>query len=204
MWHDIEQNTDEWLSLRGGKVTGSSIAKIMANSGKAFGNPAKELAATLAVEQVTGQFVRGECYMNSHMERGHAEEPIARRLYEERFFVDVTNGGFYDNGFTGCSPDGVVGLDGIIEIKSAMPHIHYARVKRNGLDPHYKWQCLFNLIESDSVWLDFISYCSVFPEKKRLFVYRVDRSQWVEECQMIESRLDEFKRLVDEIKVNIQ
>ena len=83
---NCEQNTDEWFELRLGKVTGSSIAKIMANYGKAFGNPAKDLAVDLAVEQLTGKRKENN-YSNSHMARGHEEEPIARALYEDKFFV---------------------------------------------------------------------------------------------------------------------
>lgn len=107
-WIDIQQNTDEWLNLRLGKVTGSSIGTIMANFGKAFGNPAKNLAVNLAIEQITGVYQGGN-YKNDHMDRGHLEEPLARNLYEETYFVDVLNGGFYDNIITGCSPDGRIG-----------------------------------------------------------------------------------------------
>jgi hypothetical protein len=107
-WIDIDQNSEAWFDLRLGKVTGSTIGKVMANLGKAFGQPAKDLAVNLAIEQLTGVRQGGD-YQNAHMERGHIEEPIARLLYEELYFVDVLNGGFYDNVLTGASPDGRVG-----------------------------------------------------------------------------------------------
>ena len=200
MWHDIEQNTDEWLELRAGKVTGSACAKIMANYGKAFGNPAKDLAAVVAVEQLTGKRAASSSFMNEHMERGHIEEPIARAQYETQFFTDVKNGGFYDNGATGCSPDGLAGDNGVIEIKSAIVSIHYARIKRASYDPAYKWQLLFNLRESGREWIDFVSYCADFPPHKRLFVSRLNVGDFSAELGEIEARLYEFFELVHSIK----
>lgn len=205
MWHDILQNNDEWLDLRAGKVTGSPIGKIMANYGKAFGEPAKKLAINLAVERVTGKRIETNNYTNAHMERGHQEEPIARMLYENTFFVDVGNGGFYDNGKSGCSPDGRVGENGLIEIKSVIPTTHYATIKRGGYDPSYKWQYIFNIREAKADWLDFISYCSAYPKPKQLYVYRIRLDSVTTELQQIENRLEEFEnytsKIIKEIKL---
>jgi hypothetical protein len=202
MWNDIDQNTDIWLLSRSGKLTGSAAAKVMANYGKAFGEPAKKLAVDIAVEQITGKPISSD-YSNSHMERGHEEEPIARMLYESEYFCDVTNGGFYDNGDTGCSPDGICG-DGLIEIKSAIPSIHYARIKRNSFDPAYKWQLLFNLKESGKNWIDFISFCSTFTDNKKLFVHRVNAVDYQNEFEMMKTRIAEFMAEVTLIKQDIK
>ena len=199
MWHDIQQNNDEWLDHRIGKVTGSSIGKIMANYGRAFGEPAKKLAVNIAVERVTGKRIETDNYTNAHMERGHEEEPIARMLYEDTFFIDVGNGGFYDNGKTGCSPDGIVGSNGLVEIKSVIPTTHYKTVKRGGFDPVYKWQYFFNIREAEADWLDFISYCSAYPKNKRLYVYRIAKESIGEELKQIETRLAEFECFVSGI-----
>jgi len=199
VWIDIEQNTDEWLDLRAGKVTGSAIAKIMANYGKAFGNPAKDLAANIAVERLTGKRCSLSHYTNAHMDRGHEEEPVARALYEQQQFVEVGNGGFYDHKKTGSSPDGLVYTDGVIEIKSAIVSVHYARIKRGTFDPTYKWQLFFNLKEADRDWIDFISYCSSFPIEKRLFVVRINQCDYSKEFDMIDTRLKQFELLVSEI-----
>ncbi len=202
MFHNIEQNTDEWLALRAGKLTGSSIAKVMANYGKAFGEPAKKLAVDIAIEQVTGKPVSGG-FTNGHMERGHDEEPIALELYEQSKFVIVENGGFYDNGDTGCSPDGRP-PGGLIEIKSAIPSAHYARIKRGSLDPTYRWQSLFNMRESGSEWIDFISYCSTFTPDKKLFVYRAYAADYKTEYDQIADRVAEFMALVTVIKSDLE
>lgn len=198
-WHDVEQNDDDgvWLDMRPGKLTGSAVGKVMANYGKAFGEPAKKLAATIACEQVTGQRSTMDSFSNAHMERGHEQEPLARMLYEETYFVDVTNGGFYDCGRLGFSPDGRVADDGLIEIKSVIIPVHTATIKRNNVDPSYKWQVYFNLANSQRDWIDFISYCDDFPDQTKLFVFRVWRDDIIEEMNMMDSRINDFFELVE-------
>lgn len=203
MWLDVDQNSDEWLEDRSGKLTGSNAGKVMANYGKAFGEPAKKLAAQIAIEQVNGHRVQSDNFTNASMERGHEQEPIARQLYEEMYFVDVTNGGFYDNGDTGCSPDGLVLDNGVIEIKSVLGHVHYSNIIRNKIDPAYKWQCYFNLIESGRDWIDFVSYSSDFPEKTRLWVFRTHIEDIFNETVMIKERVNEFRELIDKIKPTV-
>lgn len=199
-WIDVEQNTDEWLDMRIAKVTGSAVGKIMANYGKAFGEPAKKAAVTIARELVTGKRSMIEGYSNAHMERGHEQEPIARALYEDLIFCDVSNGGFYDNGLTGCSPDGLVNNDGLIEIKSVIDTTHFATMQRNSFDPAYKWQLYFNLKESGREWIDFVSYCADFPEQTQLFVHRLYASLSGEAFKQIDLRLLEFESLINTYK----
>lgn len=203
MFLDMQQNNDQWLLSRSGKVTGSSAAKIMANYGKAFGDPAKKLAANIAVEQLTGSNIASD-YTNAHMERGHLQEIFARQLYEETYFCDVANGGFFDNGFTGCSPDGLVDDSGVIEIKSVIASVQYATLKRGYPDPAYKWQLNFNLKETGRDWIDYISFCQEFPDNRKLIVHRLHKDDQQEEFEMIDVRLAEFKKLVDEIKSDIE
>lgn len=203
IFHDIPQNDDAWLDMRIRKITGSSCSKMMANYGKAFGEPAKKAAVTIAIEQITGKRSMGESYSNAHMQRGHEQEPIARMLYENEHFVDVTNGGFFDCGDFGCSPDGLVGDNGLIEIKSVIASVHYATIKRGGIDPAYKWQIYFNLLKTEREWIDFVSYCADFPEDSRLYVHRVNRDECQEQFDMIEQRAEQFFKLVNEVKTTI-
>jgi len=198
MWHDIDQTRDfdEWWAMRAGKVGGSSLGKIMANYGKAFGDPAKKLAVNLAIEQITREPLPSG-FSNQHTERGHEQEPIANQLYSDMFFCDVTNGGFYDNGKTSVSPDGLVFDDGMIEIKCVIASVQFETIKRGGIDPKYKWQCAFELKESGRDWLDYVSYCSEFPEGKRLYVHRITRGDCTELFSKIDIRLAEFWPLVE-------
>jgi len=204
IFHDVQQNTLEWMELRTGKLGGSSIGKVMANFGKSFGPPAHDLAVQIAIEQLTGKKIESQ-YTNSHMERGHIQEPIARALYEENNFVTVSNGGFFDSGdLLGVSPDGLVDDDGGIEIKSVIESVHFANIKRRGFDPAYKWQIYAELLVSGREWWDFVSFCETFPPGKKLYQFRIFRNEAAEEFAMIQIRVDHFKQLVYEKRTVIE
>lgn len=198
-FHDIKQNTDEWFKLRSERLTSSKLGVIMANFGKAFGEPAKKYAVNIAIEQITHTPI-ASTYTNEHMLRGHEQEPIARDIYECETFSEVLNGGFFGSDFIGCSPDGLVDDDGVIEIKSVISSIHYANIKRQSVDPAYRWQCIGNLKFTGRDWLDFISYCSEFPEDKQIFIHRIMKENLTDEFKMIDDRVCEFKKLVDQSK----
>ena len=202
MFHDIEQNTDIWTQLRTGLITSSALPKAMANYGKSFGEPAKKYAVDIALEQITG-IPAGNYYSNGHMDRGHEEEPLARMAYEDQFFCDVANGGFFELDDVGCSPDGLVGDDGLIEIKSAIPSIHFARIKSQSFDSAYKWQLAGNLKFTGREYIDFVSYCSSFPAELQLYVYRCHKADFDKEFKMIDVRLNEFRALIKETKQTI-
>lgn len=196
---DIEQNTDEWLGLRAGRLTSSKLGIIMANYDKSFGEPAKKYAVNIAIEQITGNPI-ASTFSNAHMERGHEQEPIARMLYEDETFCTVSNGGFFGSPFVGCSPDGLVFDSGVIEIKSVIAPVHFANIKRANVDPAYKWQCIGNLKFTGRDWLDFVSYCAEFPEGNQLFTHRIFKDRLSDEFKMIDSRISQFKKLVDETR----
>ena len=198
-FHDVQQNNDIWMGHRCGKLTSSNLGKVMANYGKAFGDPAKKLAIQIALQQITGNSEENS-YSNEHMERGHTQEPLARMAYEEETFCEVSNGGFFDLGFIGCSPDGLVFDEGVIEIKCVIATTHYANIKRGTVDPSYKWQCIGNLKFTGRKWIDFISYCLEFPEDKQLYTYRLHAKDLEEEFIMIDKRIAVFKELVQESK----
>ena len=196
---DVEQNTDYWLQLRAGKLTSSKLGVVMANYGKSFGEPAKKYAVDIAVSQITGKPIPSG-FSNDHMTRGHEQEPIARELYEFERFCMVDNGGFFCTEFIGCSPDGLVSKDGVIEIKSVIPTTHYANIRRRGIDPVYKWQCIGNLMLTNRDWLDFISYCAEFPEGRQLYTHRIVTGDYQKEFEMISKRVEEFEILVQSTK----
>lgn len=195
-WIDIDQNTDEWFALRVGRIGGSSIGTIMANFGKAFGQPAHDLAVRIALEKIRGISYEST-YSNAHMERGHEQEPVARVLYEDTMFCEVGGGGYFivDDDI-GVSPDGLVYDDGLIEIKSVIETTHFKTIKRMGPDPKYSWQLCFNLKCSGRSWIDFVEFCATFPEGKKLFIFRQHKEDLSEEFTMIDARMTEFKDLV--------
>jgi hypothetical protein len=202
-FHDVPQNTDEWQALRLGKATASNFGTFMANYGKEFGDPAKRYALQIALERLTGRKAE-HAFSNDHMERGHEQEPIARMLYAEEHFVDVLNGGFYDCGEYGDSPDGRVGEPGLLEIKCVIASVHYATILRGNYDPAYKWQLVGHLDCSAKEWVDFASFGSDFPRESQLCVYRLHREECEDELKMLKERRAQFLELVATTMKNIE
>ena len=193
-FHNVKQNSDEWFMLRLWKVTSSNFADIMANDGKAFGDPAKKYAQKLALERVTGKREE-ETYSNQFMERGNELEPLARELYQQETMTEVTNGGFFSEWDIWDSPDGLVGDDGCIEIKSVIPSTHWKRIEKGGFDSAYQWQIHGHLWLSGRKWCDFVSFCPEFPENKQLHIFRVERDEEI--FKVMEKRITEFLALVE-------
>jgi hypothetical protein len=94
----------------------------------------------------------------------------------------------------------LVGSEGLIEIKSAIAPVHFKRIQRQSYDPVYKWQLAGHLKFSGRGFVDFISYCSSFPDDKKLYVHRSTRDDFKEEFNMIDERLSQFFRMVLKIK----
>lgn len=201
-FHDVPQNSEAWDALRLGKATASNFGTFMANYGKEFGDPAKRYALQIALERLTGRKAE-HAFSNDHMERGHEQEPIARMLYAEEHFTEVLNGGFYDCGEYGDSPDGRVAESGLIEIKSVIASTHYANMLRGSYDPAYKWQLVGHLDCAHKAWVDFCSYCSDFPRESQLCVYRLHREECEDELRMLHERRAQFLELVQKTINNI-
>jgi hypothetical protein len=204
-FHDVEQGSDAWHALRCGKVTASNYGLIMANEGKAFGEPARKYALQTALERITG-VKSASGYSNGHMERGIEQESTARALYETQHFVNVDNGGFFESpcGLYGDSPDGLVNEDGLIEIKSVIAPVHYATMRRGAHDPAYTFQLIGHLDSTGREYVDFVSYCSEFPEEKQLIVYRLYRNDYLDHIERLSKRRTDFLRLINEIEADIR
>lgn len=200
MWVNVQQNSDEWFDLRLKKVTSSNFGKIMANYGKAFGNPAVEYAQKVANEIVTGERdLRG--FKGAYFDDGHEIEPIAISAYEKYFFCNVTNGGFFYSKRLGDSNDGNVGNKGCVEVKGVIQNTQWKRLKQGGYDKAYRWQIQGHIWRGNKDWCDFISYCPEMPENKRLYVHRVDRDDGL--IDQMKQRIEiDFMKEVDN-NVNI-
>jgi len=191
IFHDVQQNSDAWHELRLGKATASNFAVIMANAPNAFGDPAKRYALQIALERITGRKATYG-FSNDHMERGNEQEPLARMIYEDLFFADVSNGGFFDCGEYGDSPDGLIGDEGVIEIKSVIASTHWATRRRGTYDPAYRWQMVGHLDCTGRDWCDFVSFCSDFPENDQLAVYRMNRADVLDDIKALQDRRAQF------------
>ncbi len=168
---ECEQGSDEWFQARAGVVTASEFSTVLAKGrGGAPSETRKKLLATKAAEIITGQPVPG-WKGNEHTERGKAMEGDVRNLYEATSDLPVTQVGFLRRGRIGASPDSLVGDDGLLEIKTALPHIQIERLEANRLPPEHVAQVQGQLLVSGRHWCDFRSYWPGLPEL-RVRVYR--------------------------------
>jgi putative phage-type endonuclease len=172
---DIEQGSDEWHAIRRGVITASSIAKLLTGTGKPANNDTSRAQLyQLLAERITGESDPG--FYNDDMARGHLLEPFARDLYAANY-APVTECGFITYKLSGVligySPDGLVGDDGLIEIKSPRQKTHLKSLLTNQVPGEYVPQVQTGLAVSGRAWCDFISYAPGLP----LFVRRVERDE---------------------------
>jgi putative phage-type endonuclease len=157
---DLEQGSAEWHDARRGIVTASVVGKLITPTLKVADNDtSRGLTNQLAAERITGW--TDETYMSNDMWRGVESEPIARDLYSKHY-APAAEVGFMrrdEDGWTlGYSPDGLVGDDGLIEIKAPRAKGHIATVLSGRVPPFYMAQCQAGLLVSGRSWLDFVSY----------------------------------------------
>lgn len=182
---DVEQGEAEWFACRMGLPTASKFATVMA---KGEGKTRNEYMRTLAGEILTGE--PAESFTNAHMERGRVMEDEAREHYAFIESATITRVGFIRNGNKGASPDSLVGTNGGLEIKTAIPKIQIDRLERDRLPPEHKAQVQGNLWLSEREYWDFVSYWPRLP----ILTVRVYRDE-----QYIKEMSDEVDRFNDEL-----
>jgi len=163
--HNMQQGTPEWLQVRRGKFTASTFKSLMATKTTQTYN---DEIYRVAYERLTGE--SPEDFVSDYMKRGTEMEPLARQKYEFETFNEVAECGFFEKSeFIGCSPDGLVDKDGIVEFKcpkySTM--IKYLLDKR--LPSEYKYQVHSQLWITEREWCDFGAYHPKLP----MFILRV-------------------------------
>lgn len=171
--NNIIQGTDEWKQLRAGKVTASRIADVMATIKSGESAARKNYRTQLICERLTGKVE--DTFTNSHMERGTALEPFARDAYELQTGSIVDQVAFVDHPtvvMSGASPDGLVGNNGLIEIKCPTPANHVEYLLGKEPPSKYKPQMTWQIACTQREWVDFVSYCPEMPEHLQLFVVR--------------------------------
>lgn len=159
---ECEQNSPEWFEARCGIVTASTFSKVLAqgkDGGASVGR--RDLMLKLAGEILTGE-PSPEGYRNADMDRGHEQEPEARALYALRMETPHRVG-FIRNGRKGASPDSLVGTNGGLEIKCAIPSVQIDRLLKDRVPPEHVAQVQGNLWVSEREWWDFMSYCPGLP-----------------------------------------
>lgn len=191
------QGTDEWLLERCGKVTASRIADMMATTRSGYATSRDNYKAQLIAERLTGCIAEG--FKSAAMIYGTETEPEARRAYE--FFVDrdVQQIGFAPHPqieMSGASPDGLVGDDGLLELKCPNTATHLETLITGRIPDKYHKQMQFQLACTGRAWCDFASYDNRMPERMRLFVKRVHRN--ADDIAEIEEAVRGFLAEIDE------
>jgi len=167
--NDLIQGSDEWHRARCGLITASEVRLLLTPTLKIAKNDnCRAHIWELAAQRITG-YVEPR-YVSDDMLRGHEEELRARALYSERI-APVTEVGFVtrdDWGFTlGCSPDGLVGDDGMIEIKSRRQKYQVQTIVEHWRDDavpsEYMLQVQAGLLVTGRRWCDLVSYCGGLP-----------------------------------------
>lgn len=172
----IEQRSPEWFAQRAGKVTASCIAKVMARTKTGYGADRGNYLAQLVVERLTGASDPG--FTNAAMQWGTDKEPDARACYAFEQGVEVVEEAFVPHptiAMAGASPDGLVGDDGLVEIKCPNTATHIATLTGAAIEDKYLKQMQFQMACTGRRWCDFVSYDPRMPVEMQMHVRRVKR-----------------------------
>lgn len=179
----IEQRTHAWLMQRVGHVTASRfkhvLARLKPKKPGELGEPAQARRSYLmevVCERLTGE--PAQHYVNAAMQWGIDQEPYAREAYINRTGRQVDEVGFvrHPELMVGVSPDGIVELEGLIEIKCPSTSTHIDTVI-NGMDPEHLAQIQGQLWVTGYDWCDFVSFDPRLPKGIDLYVQRIHRDQ---------------------------
>jgi YqaJ-like viral recombinase domain len=173
-YSDVIQGSDSWHEQRRGIVTASVVGQLVSPKTRkvAANDKSRSVVAQLVAERVTGY--TDPTYVGDDMLRGIDDELRARDLYAEFYKRPVREIGFLlrkeDTWQLGYSPDGLVGDDGLIEVKSRRSKLHLSTILADEVPAEFMAQCQSGLLVSGRDWLDFISYSGGMPMwHKRLF-----------------------------------
>lgn len=169
---NCDQGTPEWYAARAGIPTASEFDTVLAKGrGGGESKTRRTYMLKLIGERLTKEPM--ENYSNAHMERGKAMEGEARDLYQMIAEVECQQVGFLRRGDAGCSPDSLVGSDGMLEIKTKLPHLQLDCILFDELPSEHRAQCQGQLWIAEREWVDFVSYWPGLP----LFAKRVFRDE---------------------------
>ena len=197
----MEQRTEEWFQARLGKVTASRVADVLSKIKSGESASRRNYKIQLVSERLTGE--KQESYINQAMQDGIDREVFARDRYVQQF-GEVEEVGFVNHPTleAGASPDGMVGDDGLLEIKCPMGTTHTETLMTQEVPSKYIPQIQFQLRCTGRKWCDFVSYNPMFPEHLQVFVKRVEADEvyQMELDKEIEVFLLEVQTIIDRLK----
>jgi len=196
----MEQRTEEWFAARLGKVTASRVADVIAKTKSGYSASRDNYMAQLICERLTGQ--QGESFSNAAMTWGTETEPLARSAFEAYADVMVEEVGFVSHPTieqAGASPDGLVGLFGMLEIKCPNTATHIDTLLSQTVPTKYITQMQWQMRCCERQWCEFVSFDPRLPQDLQLFVKRVEFD--AEYVAMLEKEVIQFLAELDD-KVN--
>ena len=170
-----EQGSPEWFAARCGKVTASRVADIIAKTKTGYSTSRDNYMAQLVCERLTNTPTEG--FTNAAMQWGIEQEPFARAAYETAKGVMVEEVGFIvhpEIDMSGASPDGFVGVNGLVEIKCPNTATHIATLLDQKVPEKYITQMMWQMACTERPRCDFVSFDPRMPEKHQLFIKRID------------------------------
>ncbi len=176
---DVPQRGEAWYAARLGRLSASQAAAMLATlKGGTEAAARRDLRIAIVLERLTNQSQENG-YQNADMLRGVELEPQAIAAYEAHTGTLVEPVGYvcHDTILAGCSPDGFVSDDGLVEVKAPRPANHLATLRANAVPKDYLPQLTHQLWITERQWVDFVSYAPSFPEPLRLFVTRHRRNE---------------------------
>lgn len=191
-WLQLDQGSEEWLTARRGKITGSRFKD--ARDKLKGGQPSKEClryAMDIARERIGGS--APSKFQNAAMRTGTEQEPFARAMYEARTGHMVDEAGFYlsDDAVFGLSPDGLIDDDGVLEIKTMVSSDTLFTAVADGDLSAYMDQCLGYLWLLGRQWVDLVLWV---PDLGHMVIKRIQRDE--DAIEALESDLLAFAALV--------
>jgi putative phage-type endonuclease len=199
----MEQRTDEWFAARCGRVTASRVADVLSEIKTGESASRKNYRSELIIERLTGKKTEG--FVNAAMQWGIDQETLAIATYEIKTGNFVDKVGFVNHptiDMFGCSPDGYVGADGLIEVKApnSMTHIEY--LEQDKVPTKYIPQIQCQLSVTGRKWCDFVSFDPRLPDGLQILIVRLERDD--EYIEKLEARvvkfLDEVNSAVNGLK----
>jgi len=193
------QRTDEWFAVRLGKVTASRMADVLSKGKSGESASRRNYRIELVAQRLTNQ--PSEPFTNAAMEWGAATEPLARVAYELKHNRDVIDIAFVEHPtieWFGCSPDGLVGENGLIEIKCPNTTTHLDWMEDGKAPSKHIPQMMAQMACTGRQWCDFVSYDPRLPEDLQLFIVRVNRDQ-----EYIDNMEVEVKKFLKEVEETI-
>lgn len=173
---DVPQRSPEWFAARLGRLTGSRASDMLATIKSGEAAARRDLRVQLVCERLTSH-LQEESFVNAAMQRGIDCEPAAFAAYEALTGNVATRVGFVQHAtaMVGCSPDGLIGRDGLLELKCPKSATHLSYLKAGTLPASYVAQVTHNLWVTETAYCDFVSFDDRFPPELQVFHVRVER-----------------------------